>query len=432
MGILDRLGVRAPSPWMLRVVRPGLVQNVLTLYGVHFVNYLLPLVLVPYLAHVLGAAGWGLVAFAQAFGSYVMQVVDYGFNLSATREVARHRDAPDRLAGLLSEVLAAKGMLAAASITLALIVAAWIPAFRAQPAYVGGSLLLAIAQGFQMAWYFQGLERMRLVAALNLMGRALGAGSILLLVRGPGDGWKVLPLQGATYLLATVVALSVAYREVPFQWPSVVRGWKALRTGWSLFVNQGAVKLYATANTLILGLFAPAQFVGYYAGAEKISQALLDLLLSPVSWAVFPRLSHLAHQARSQAIRLARIFVLVTGASGIALGIFLLAAAPIVVPVLLGPEFGPAVPVLRILALLPPVVATGWALANWTLALGMDRAFTVITVSGGLVNVTLAIILAPSYAHVGMALAVVVAETFAATTLFAFLRWRRLDPWTRV
>ncbi|MFX9912081.1 oligosaccharide flippase family protein, partial [Acinetobacter baumannii] len=78
------------------LLRHGLVQNVLALYGVQIANYLFPLITVPYLARVLGPKGWGMVAFAQAFGQYLMLVVEYGFSLSATREVARSRDSLER------------------------------------------------------------------------------------------------------------------------------------------------------------------------------------------------------------------------------------------------------------------------------------------------------------------------------------------------
>jgi len=430
------MDIRARSPWEIprqwfsRALRPGLVQNVLALYGVQVVNYLLPLVLVPYLARVLGPSRWGQVAFAQAFAAYVMLVVDYGYNLSGTREAARQRDSRDRLAELFAEILAARGMLAVASLSVALAAAVFIPGLRDQPVYLAGGLLWALALGFQLSWYFQGLERMRLVAGLTVVGRAVGAISIFLLVRNPNDGWKVLLLQGTAYLIPTIVGLGFVYGQIPFRWPSARGGWKALRLGWTLFLNEGALSLYATANTVILGIVAPVQAVAYFAGAEKITKALIDVLVSPVSWAVFPRLSHLVQHARGEAIRLARYLVLVTLAGGVTMGLALFLAAPIIVRVLLGSNFGPAVPVLRILAFLPPITAAGWSLANWMLTQGMDRAVTAFTASLGVVNVAAALLLGPRFAQQGVAWALVIANALGLVVIYALLRWRRLDPIT--
>jgi PST family polysaccharide transporter len=92
----------------------------------------------------------------------------------------------------------------------------------------------------------------------------------------------------------------MAYREVQFRWPSPMGTLDALRTGASMFLFRSAVSLYTTANALILGLFASATSVGYYAGAEKITRALLGVL-SPVSQAVYPRLNNLLRQSPGRA-----------------------------------------------------------------------------------------------------------------------------------
>ncbi|MEA2540244.1 MAG: hypothetical protein QOH35_1610, partial [Acidobacteriaceae bacterium] len=83
-----------------KLLRRGLVQNVIALYGVQICTYALPLITFPYLARVLGPSGWGSVVFAQAIGAVIAVFVEYGFDLSASRETSRHRNEP----GLLSEL----------------------------------------------------------------------------------------------------------------------------------------------------------------------------------------------------------------------------------------------------------------------------------------------------------------------------------------
>ncbi len=64
-------------------------QNVLALYGVQAGRKLIPLVSIPYLARVLGPTGWGTVAFITAMAELLVICIEFGFNISATREVAR-------------------------------------------------------------------------------------------------------------------------------------------------------------------------------------------------------------------------------------------------------------------------------------------------------------------------------------------------------
>ncbi|HEX9615495.1 MAG TPA: oligosaccharide flippase family protein, partial [Bacteroidota bacterium] len=327
----------------------------MALYGVQLVNYLLPLVTIPYLARVLGAEGWGLVAFTQGFAGYLIVVIEYGFDLSATREVARFRSDKAKLSDLVAGVLGAKLLLAAFAIAFAITVMPWIPNVQDHGLLLWAGMILAVAQGLSMLWYFQGQERMKVVARLDVMAKVLATISLFVFVREPADAWKVLGLMAAGSLLSTGIALAITYREVPFRLPPTDTVISALRLGWSMFVFRSSVSLYTVGNAFILGFFVPPQFVGYYAGAEKISRAVLGLF-QPVSQAMFPRISRLIGEARDVAARYARLSLRVMGGAGFAGGVIMYVSAPLIVPLLLGPEFEPAVTVLRILALLPPLI----------------------------------------------------------------------------
>src|ERR1700682_1222961 len=408
--------------------RHALVQNALSLYGVQIASYLVPLVTIPYLARVLGATGWGLVAFAQAFGAWVALVGEYGFSLSATREVARHRDNRDKLTHILAGVLGAKLLLATVSIIFAIAARWWVPIFREHPALLWAGMSWALAQVFSMMWYFQGIERMRLLASLDISAKALATTAIFLLVRRPGDAWRVLAIQGCGFWVSSAISLVLVYRQLPFRIPTLASVREALRMGWSMFLFRGSVSLYTPGNAFILGLFVSPQFVGYYAGAEKISRAFLGLL-NPISQTLYPRLSHLAYHAQNRAAHLARISITVMGVGGAVIGLFVFWLAPLLVRLILGNGFEPSVAVLRVLSLLVPLVAFGNVFGiQWMLPRGLDLAFNRLVLFAGLINLSLALILAPLHTDLGMAWAVVIAETFVSGSMYLLLRAQKLDP----
>ena len=77
-------------------------SNMAYLTVLQAVSYLFPLLTMPYLARVLGADGLGKIAFAAAVIMWLQTVTDWGFNYTATREVAKERDNWDKVSQIFS------------------------------------------------------------------------------------------------------------------------------------------------------------------------------------------------------------------------------------------------------------------------------------------------------------------------------------------
>jgi PST family polysaccharide transporter len=386
-----------------------------------------PLATVPYLARVLGVHQWGLVAFAQAFGVYVGLLVEFGFNLSATRDVARHRDDRERLSHVLAGVLGAKVSLALVSIVIAFALQHFLRQFRENPYLLWAGVTAGIAQAFNMGWFYQGLERMRTSAALDVAGKAVGCFGVFLLVHSPAHAARVLAIQAFGSTLATSVLLVMAYREVRFRWPSTIGTLDALRTGGSMFLFRSAVSLYTTMNTLMVGILAGPVAVGCFAGAEKLCRAAVALQ-QPLSQSLYPKLSFLHDRNKERAASVAWIGTSLLLGLGAISSVILFLAAGLLVHLLLGPKYVAAVPIVRILAFLPIGVSLACAIAyQWMLPLRLDRQMTISALLGGVWCLLVGLILYPFLGPSGVAVGTVTSEFVVAAYYIVALRayWRR-------
>src|ERR1700728_4429095 len=302
-----------------KLLRSGVVHNVIALYGVQACTYALPLLTIPYLARVLGPSGWGVVVYAQAIGAVTACVVEYGFDISASRETSLHRSDPGRLSELISGVLGAKSLLSLLCIAGALLCRRFIQEVAPSSELFWWSTIWGVCQGINMLWFFQGLERMRLASVLEIGGKVLAALSIFLLVHKPEDGWKVMAAQCVGCVVAHGVTVVLAYRQVGFQWPTALSVWNALRLGGSMFLFRTVQGLSGSVNRLVLGSVAPVALLGEYAGAERITRVFQQGMW-PVNQALYPKLTQQTQNDPQGALKTVRLSLLFLGALGVLFG----------------------------------------------------------------------------------------------------------------
>src|SRR5512135_974749 len=117
---------RMAGPRERRVV----MGNVASLSALQATTYLLPVIILPYLFRVLGPEKFGLIAFAQAFVQYFMILTDYGFNISATKEISICRDEHAQVCRVFSSVMTVKLVLSFLSLIILCLIVYFIPKFR--------------------------------------------------------------------------------------------------------------------------------------------------------------------------------------------------------------------------------------------------------------------------------------------------------------
>ena len=339
-----------------RLLRSGFVHNVIALYGVQACTYALPLLTFPYLARVLGPSGWGVVVFAQAIGDVIASVVEYGFDISASRETSRHRNEPKHLSALISGVLGAKVLLAMVCIAGAIFSRRFTHHVAPSLALFWASTIWGVCQGINMLWYFQGLERMRLASVLEIGGKVLATLSIFVLVHKPDDGWKVMAAQCVGCVVAHGVTVVLAYREVGFQWPTPSSVWDALRLGGSMFLFRAVQSICGSANRLMLGSVAPVAALGEYAGAERITRVFQQGMW-PVNQALYPRLTKQMQDKPRASHEDREVQPASSGRVGHDLRPGYLPGSSLLVRVVLGPAFRDSVPVLRVFSMWIPMIA---------------------------------------------------------------------------
>ena len=411
-----------------------IVDNAVALYIVHFANYLLPLITVPYIVRVLTPSGYGLGAFALSFAGFFGTVADYGFNLTATRAVSVNRDSHQQVSRIATRVMFTKAVILGHCAGVFWLLTWAVPKLHGNNLVMWMGFLQVAMSSLSPFWLYQGLEELRFSSRVNLAVRVAYVPTLFLIVRHPADTWKWMSLQAAMAAISAGIlwlnaCLRLGVGWVRPRWADVAI---QLREGFSLFVSQAAVGAYTSGNTFILGMFANVTIAGYYSAAERVVQMVLGLL-GPVSQAVYPRAIQLAASSRDAALQLTRKMMLFMGTAGFGLSAGLLVTAPWVVPILLGARFQPSLTIMQILSPLPFLIALSNVMGTQIMVpFKHDFAFTVILVAAGLFNLGMASLLAPHWQGNGMAFSATFSELLVTAAMFWYLGRRRLMPLLQV
>lgn len=405
---------------------PRLRNNIASLGMVQVANYAIPLITLPYLTRVLGLEAYGKVAFAQVLMAYFILLTDYGFSWSATRKIAAHRAERTYISRVFAGTWTAQWLLVFGAAVLATVIV-WASArLRPDAVIYAAAFTAVLGNTLFPIWFLQGLERLQVVAGLQLVTRLLALIPIFLFVKEPADAMYVPAIQGGGVILGGVLALGWIKQKnlLDWHWPSWRAAAEELGEGLPLFGSRLVISFYTTLVPLTLGWLAGPVALAHFTLADKLRTSA-QAMLAPLSQALFPRMSHLFATNRSSAFHLLKrsllAVLLIAGSASALLWIF---AEPLVV-LLAGEAFRPASAALRWLALLPLLIGLSNVFGvQVMLPNSMNRPFNIILTAAGGISILLIWPLIQYMQAAGAAQTMLIVELFVTGSM-ALLLYKR-------
>jgi PST family polysaccharide transporter len=403
-------------------------RNFLSLALLQAANVLIPLIQTPYLVRILGPANYGKVGFSMACLSYVALLAEYGFNLTATKRVSiANTISQERVSEVFWNVMYSKLLLGVVGLAGLLVAIAASTKLQDNALLLGLFYFFVLGQILFPQWYFQGMEKMPVITAINISAKVLVLPLTLLLVHHPEDGPVYAAVYAFTYLLSGLIGLTWAIRSVGrIERPRLSRVKHELKDSFSMFLSMLSVNLFTATNTVVLGFIAGDVAVGLFVGADKIIRAVLGLT-SPLHNALYPRISASVHRGSPDAQRMLRRLMKFESLATLAASLAIAFLAKYLVLGFLGAKFTGSVPLLQIMAILVFVIAMSYIFGSLTLLpFGRQKAYSRILISASLLHIVVLFVLVPLYGATGAAVSVVFTEALVAASMLFVINSNKL------
>jgi PST family polysaccharide transporter len=410
------------------------IQNTLYLSVVQMANIFLPLLTIPYLARVLGVEQYGVFALAQSVCVFGLVFVDYGFNLTATQQIAKSNQDPKEISSIFWSTQLAKIFLLIPALVILGLLVLFFNAFHEIRWAILASTPILIGSILFPQWFFQGIEKMMWIAIFNLVARLITLPLIFIFVQNAQDVVLAVLIQTVTGMLAGIGSLIFIYQQKLLIWkrPQWAQVLQTLKEGWHIFISGVATSLYTAASPALVGLFSTPFQVGLYSAADKIKSASQSLV-GPIGTAVYPRINALMTQSNKTGVRLAQKILLIQGGATFFLSLITFTCAPQIISILMGSEFDEAILILRILSPIPFLTALSNVFGiQLMLPLGKKKAFSIIVGSTSAINIIVISVLAYGWGALGAAIASFFAELLVTCLMFAYLVRIGVNPLKKI
>lgn len=401
-----------------------ILENMLSLTGLQFASYILPLITLPYLTWILGPELFGLTQYAISLITYFQLLTDYGFNLSATRELAIIKEDNSKVSRIFNSVMTIKILLTVLSFLILFIIVSFIPKFSADANVYYLTFGMVIGYMLFPTWLFQGLEYMKYTSILNIIGKILFTVLIFVFIHNKADYILVPLINSLGLIIVGILGLYIAITrfDIKLERPRKEDLIHHLKEGWHVFVSTIAMSMYTTTNTFLLGLLTNNTLVGYYSIAEKIILAV-NGLINPISQALYPFISRRVNDNKKSSIIFIRKISRIMAVVGLVLSIGLFIFAKPLIILVFGSTYASSVPILQILSIIPLAVSLSTIFGIQTmLTFNYKKAFTKIVLIGGILDIILGIILILLLNEIGISISFAITEIFITVAMFIFLQ----------
>lgn len=266
-------------------------SNVVWQYGLQIVKYIFPLITLPYLTRVLLPEGYAIYAYVVSFMTFAQTFVEFGFNLSGTKQVVEARDARalGRVTGSITQARLALCVLAGVACA---IIGVFIPIMRQNALYACLAYIAVCGRALAPDFLFQGKEQMAPITVRYFLSKGTSTVLTFVFVHSMADILWVPVLDIAASAIALAWSFSAARKmfglKIELVAPRVYLK-ELARSGYYCLSNMSSTA-FSGFTTLLIGVAIkdPAQ-ISYWS-LSMTAIGAVQSLYSPIINSLYPHM----------------------------------------------------------------------------------------------------------------------------------------------
>jgi|GEM_PF-2245633 len=284
-----------------------ILSNSFYLYLIQGINFIFPLLLIPYIIKVFTIESYGIYTFAFSFIQIVSLFIDFGFHLPLVRKVSISDDKSYHIE-LFWRVTIAKSIMFILCIIGSIILLKNIDQFQKYQVAIFYAFPMAVGNIIFPVWLFQGINKMKTLGILTVVSKLFIIPLVFIYVKSDRDLYLCIFIQSTLILVSSILSVSYLKRIYKdyffFKKQNVRKILLEVKDSFPMFLSNSSIMLYTHGLIILLGYFGTADDVGLYGVYDKIIKTISGSILTPVVAACFPIISKASIDNLTQANKL--------------------------------------------------------------------------------------------------------------------------------
>lgn len=265
------------------------------------VDYLIPLVLIPYGIYFIGLESYGVFAFYQTLAMFFSFCIDLGFSILGIQRIALSRSG--RFSSqYISSALAIKILLAVVLLPVYFFASYSVPLYKDEyEGVVWSCFLIFLSTVLSYSWYFQALHLYRFLIVCSVVTRFSALLGVFVFVNDSDDFYKYCLIFSAMYFLPGFFQFLFVMRKRFLVTPS-------LRMMRAVAKSNLDVSLYRVVNALVLpahiyslGFLASPIIMAQVALVQRVLGVLINFS-TPLMQALIPYYAKIKKSDKGKAV----------------------------------------------------------------------------------------------------------------------------------
>lgn len=267
-----------------------IVENYFFMTALQLLSSLFGILIYPYVIRTLGAESYGQYVFALSITTYFITFISFGFSLPATKMIAQNKHNQAIKSEVVSSIFTAKLYLGILSAVVFSILLLTLP-FMMQNRWI---YIICFAQiiGEMLfpSWYFQGVQKMKVVTFIQLGFRILSLPNIVMLVKTPSDCLLFVSINTLAVVLGGIAAniILIRYEKLNLQILALPKLKPYFKDALPFFWSSAAGTLKQSSVSIIIGSVFGMRDLALYDLANKLI-ILPRMLTTSINGALFPK-----------------------------------------------------------------------------------------------------------------------------------------------